>query len=118
MGAGKIRPHGIPDRQHAVERGRGPAALNVAEDRGARLKAGLLDNQRGEHIVSSEAANDAGLLQQLTESFRAGFASHASSSITLLVFAHRRIFEPRKTNQPQMNTDLRDRGKENVNGKR
>ena len=31
-----------------------------------RFKAGLLDNQRGEHIVSPEAADDAGLLQQLT----------------------------------------------------
>jgi hypothetical protein len=27
-----------------------------------RLKASLLDNQRGEHIVSPEAADDAGLL--------------------------------------------------------
>jgi hypothetical protein len=34
-----------------------------------RLEAGLLDNQRGEHIVSPEAADDAGLLQQFTESF-------------------------------------------------
>src|ERR1700757_3946389 len=32
-----------------------------------RLEAGLLDNQRGEHIVSPEAADDAGLLQQFTE---------------------------------------------------
>ena len=47
-----------------------------------RLEAGLLDNQRGEHIVSPEAADDAGLLQQLSESFGTGLEVHISSCIT------------------------------------
>ena len=59
-----------------------------------RLEAGLLDNQRGEHIVSPEAADDPRLLEQLSESFGTGLGAHATSCITFPVFCTARIFEP------------------------
>jgi hypothetical protein len=59
------------------------ASVAVGDDRDtnarshAAHRAGLLDNQRGKHIVSPEAADDAWLLQQLTESFGTGIGAHA-----------------------------------------
>ena len=51
-----------------------------------RLKTDLLDNQRGEHIVSPEAADDAGLLQQLRSRLGPDLGPNASSFTTLRVF--------------------------------
>jgi len=56
-----------------------------------RLKTGLLDNQRGEHIVSPEAADDAGLLQQLKKSVGTGLGAQC-----LLFYHFARILQIRE----------------------
>src|SRR6202034_3316688 len=47
------RAEAEPGREHAVERGRGAAALDVDEDRGARFLAGALLDLAGQEVADA-----------------------------------------------------------------